>query len=51
MEYRNKKTGFVFESDCTCSGEDWETLSPKPDVAPVQPAENEDKPKKRTKKS
>lgn len=52
MKYRNIKTGFVFESDTECKGEDWEALSPSPKVAPVQQPDVEDKPKpKRVKKS
>lgn len=27
MKYRNTKTGFVFDSDTECKGEDWEKLN------------------------
>lgn len=29
MEYRNKKTGFSFFSECKISGEDWEVVTAK----------------------
>lgn len=51
MKYRNIKTGFEFESDSECKGEDWESLSPSP-VAPVQQPDEEVKTKpKRTRKT
>ena len=55
MKYQNTKTGFIFDSDCECAGEDWVTLSPS-SVASKEPEaakeEVKEKPKanKRTKK-
>lgn len=28
MVYRNRKTGAEFETDCICSGGDWEAVTP-----------------------
>lgn len=30
MKYQNIKTGFVFESDSICAGEDWRVISASP---------------------
>lgn len=32
MLYKNKKTGFVFESTSKCNGADWELLGPPVNV-------------------
>ncbi len=50
MKYQNTKTGFVFDSDSECKGEDWVRLDPP--SAPVKEEVKEDKPvkAKRTKK-
>lgn len=48
MEYRNKKTGFSFFSECKISGEDWELVETKEkldkaaqqDTTPVVPVQN-----------
>lgn len=40
MEYRNKKTGFVFFSDCKVSGENWELVD-NDSKAEVEKAEEE----------
>ena len=50
MIYQNKKTGFVFESDSVCNGEDWTEVQSSP--IKEEATEIEEKPKKkRTKKS
>lgn len=39
MEYRNKKTGFTFFSECKIGGDDWETVNGKttqPAAIPVK---------------
>lgn len=33
MKYRNKKTGFVFESDAKCEGADYEVVVEKEQTA------------------
>lgn len=47
MKYRNKKTGFILNTECECKGEEWECLTPHPTI---EPKVEEEKPKKRTKK-
>lgn len=49
MKYQNTKTGFVFESDSECKGEDWVKLDPRP----VSKEDKGEEPKtvKRTKKN
>lgn len=52
MEYRNKKTGFTFISECKISGEDWEIVETKEkldkaaqqDTTPVVPIQNSSEP-------
>ena len=43
MKYQNTKTGFIFDSDSECKGEDWVLLNPTP--APVK-EEKEPTPKR-----
>lgn len=52
MKYQNVKTGFVFDSDSECTGEDWVKLSPSPAPRKVEEVkeEKEEKPK-RTRKN
>lgn len=43
MEYRNKKTGFTFFSECKIGGDDWETVNGKttqPAAIPVKKEED-----------
>ena len=48
MVYRNRITGITFESDCVCTGKQWEQVTPAP-TEPVKAAEKkEDTPKKVT---
>lgn len=48
MVYRNKITGITFESDCVCTGGQWEHVTPAP-TEPVKAEEKkEDTPKKVT---
>ena len=49
MRYQNTKTGFIFESDSECKGEDWVELNSRP----ASKNDEEEKPKtvKRTKKN
>jgi hypothetical protein len=47
MRYQNTKTGFVFDSDAECHGEDLIVIEPSP---VIEQAEKE-KPKKATKKA
>ncbi len=35
MKYRNVKTGYEFETDCACKGEDLELVEDKKAVKPV----------------
>lgn len=54
MEYRHKKTGFSFFSDCKIYGPDWEEVGltnqpPKSDEVPVIEAVTEDLPNEETK--
>lgn len=52
MEYRNKKTGFSFFSECKISGEDWELVETKEkldkaaqqDTTPVVSGQNNSEP-------
>ena len=55
MKYLNKKTGFVFNSDSECVGEDWVKVqsspeAPAPEKAPskepVKEEKKEEKPKR-----
>ena len=51
MRYRNTRTGATFESDCVCTGAEWECVDAP--AEPVKPAEEAPKKKpaqKRTKK-
>lgn len=50
MKYQNTKTGFVFDSDSKCSGEDWVKLSPSPAKEEKKVKEEPVEPK-RTKKN
>ena len=48
MVYRNKITGITFESNCVCTGKQWEQVTPAP-AEPVKAEEKkEDTPKKVT---
>lgn len=49
MKYQNTKTGFVFDSDSECRGEDWVRLDPLP--AKTEEAKEEPKEPKRTRKN
>jgi len=42
MEYRNKKTGFTFFSNCKIGGKDWEEVNPNEKTE--EPAENDEIP-------
>ena len=55
MKYLNKKTGFVFNSDSECVGEDWVEVQSSPEAPdtvqtlvkePVQEDKKEEKPKR-----
>ena len=55
MKYQNVKTGFVFETDSICTGEDWVRMS---SPVPVKAKETEEekpvekpKPKTRSKRT
>ena len=51
MKYQNTKTGFVFDSDSKCSGEDWVDLSPSPATKEPKAVKEEPVEPKRTKKN
>ncbi len=51
MKYQNTKTGFVFDSDSMCSGEDWVKLSPHPTAKEAKAVKEEPIEPKRTKKN
>lgn len=51
MKYQNTKTGFVFDSDSKCSGEDWVKLSPSPATKEDKKEKEEPVEPKRTKKN
>jgi hypothetical protein len=39
-QYKNIKTGFIFETECELHGEDWEKLSPSPVISEDVPKED-----------
>lgn len=51
MKYQNTKTGFVFDSDSECSGEDWVGLSSSPTTKEEKKVKEEPVEPKRTKKN
>lgn len=46
MKYQNTKTGFVFDSDTECAGEDWVKLDPLPAAKEVKKLQKVEKPEK-----
>lgn len=51
MKYQNTKTGFVFESETDCSGEDWVKLNPSAPAKEEKVVKDEPITPKRAKKN